>query len=150
MNSFLLLRQHGLCVCVFPCGGAQLAHLMPIFGTVSPLSSSLSTIPFTGWSTSSLTWAKEEVEPGPTVLVKNNPLRKLPPSFAALTCTLLTLNQGNKCPNLTLRLDWSKRAMCNNISCFLLTLKYDCVDFDLTLAYYTGSDNLDNSLNVPP
>lgn len=34
--------------------------LMPIFGTISPLSSSLSSIPFTGWSISSSTQAKKE------------------------------------------------------------------------------------------
>lgn len=41
-------------------GGGGLAHSMTIFGTVSPLSSSLSSIPFTGWSTSSSTRTKEE------------------------------------------------------------------------------------------
>lgn len=56
-------RGGAACTCgVFVCavGDRTGTLLMPIFGTISPLSSSLSSIPFTGWSISSSTQAKKE------------------------------------------------------------------------------------------
>lgn len=42
-----------------------------------------------------------------------------------------------------------KKATPNHISCFSLSLRHECLDFDLTLDYFADSVYLDNSLTGP-
>ncbi len=71
---------------------------------------------------------------------KDNPLRNLPPFSAALACTL-SFAPEKKMPSLNskTKVETSKKATPNQISCFLLTLRHECVDFDLTLIFFADS-----------